>query len=130
MPDPDVDENKDEGVTRVTRDSEVASRIDTVFDVLRVARRRYLLYVLYETENVVLSVEEIVEAVRRYEATDTETGELPPSQPVRTSLVHAHLPRLASVGILDFDIRRGNVRFYGYPPLEEWLERTRYLELD
>lgn len=77
-----------------------------------------------------LSLEELVEAVRQYEAADAEGDELPPRQPIRTSLIHVHLPRLASMGVLDHDVRSGTVRFHGYAPLGEWLERARRHELD
>lgn len=129
MSETEIHEYNEKWETPGTRDEEVTDELDTVFDVLRSARRRYLLYYLYDTEDAVLSLEELVEAVRQYEAADTETDELPPRQSVRTSLVHAHLPLLAAKGVLDNDSRRGAVRFYGYAPLGEWLERARHLEL-
>lgn len=130
MSETEIHEYNEKWETPVTRDEEVTDELDTVFDVLRSARRRYILYYLYDTQDAVLSLEELVEAVRQYEAADTETDELPPRQSVRTSLVHAHLPLLAAKGVLDHDSRRGTVRFYGYAPLGEWLERARHPELD
>ncbi len=112
------------------RNSQSTEQLDIVFSVLQAARRRYLLYYLYNEEESVLSLEELVEAVRKYEAADTGADELPSRQAVRTSLVHRHLPRLAAAGVLDHEPRCGTVRFNGYPPLEEWLECARHLELD
>lgn len=123
-------ETKDEWVSHRTRDSQVTGQLDSVFDLLRSSRRRYLLYYLNDSAEAVHSLEEVVEAVRQYEVADTEAEELPPRQSVRTNLVHAHLPRLASMGVLEHDATNGTVRFCGYAPLEEWLERARQLELD
>lgn len=127
----DGDESTKDGPTSpAIRDSQATRQLDTVFDVLRSPQRRYLLYYLNDSVKAVLSLEELVEAVRQYEAADSEGDELPPRQPIRTNLIHVQLPRLASMGVLDYDIRSGTVRFRGYAPLEEWLERARRHELD
>lgn len=115
--------------TDVSRDPRATHRLDTVTDLLQTARRRYVLYYLFRTERAVLSVEELVGAVREYEDAGTDSDETPSRQAIRTDLVHAHLPRLSSAGVVDYDPRSGNVQFHGYPPLEEWVERARRLEL-
>jgi len=108
------------------REPRVTKSLDDVFGVLQNARRRYLLYYLAATGETVLPLEDIVEGVRGYEAHgDTP----PPRQPVRTSLVHNHLPRLADVGVLDHDPRRGTVQYDGLGALGDWLDRTRPIEL-
>jgi hypothetical protein len=111
-------------------DSQSTEQLDSVFNLLQAARRRYLLYYLYNEDEPVLSLETVVEAVQEYEAAENGDDEPPSRQEVRTSLVHTHLPKLADVGVLDYDPRRGTVRFEGYPPLEEWLSWARRLELD
>ena len=116
-------------MARATRDSAVTDRLDAAFDCLQPAHCRYLLYSLSDSEEAVVPVEAAVEAVRRYAAAGTETDELPPRQPIRLSVVHGHLPRLQSLDVLDYDPRRGTVRFHGSDPLDEWLERARRLEL-
>lgn len=116
--------------TRSVRDSEVTNQLDTVFDCLRSARRRNLLYYLSDTEDAVVSVEDIVDAVWQQETPSTGSATVPLRQSIRLSLVHVHLPRLAVIGAVDYDSRRGEVRFNGYPPLEEWLEQVSQLELD
>lgn len=122
-------EFNEESVFQQPRNPRTGGRLDAVFDLLRSARRRALLYHLYDAETAVHALEDVVEGVRQYEPPDAE-GDGPPSrQAVRTSLVHAHFPRLAAVGALEYDPRRGEVRFHGHPPIEEWLERTRRLEL-
>lgn len=113
-----------------TRDSQSTEQLDSVFSVLQVARRRYLLYYLYNEEEAVLPLEEVVKAAQRYEAAGNGEGEMPSRQSIRTSLVHGHLPKLADMGILDHDSSRGTVRFHEHTLLEEWLERACRLELD
>lgn len=113
-----------------SRDAQETDQLDTVFGLLRVARRRYLLYYLYDAEDEVISVEELVEAVRKYEGADTTADELPQRQSIRTSVVHNHLPRLGAMNALDYDPRSGTVRFYGHPPLETWLEKASQTELN
>lgn len=112
------------------RDSQSTEQLDSVFSVLQAARRRYLLYYLYDKEEAVLPLEKVVEAVQRYEVAGTGEDELPSRQSVRTSLIHSHLPKLADMGVLEHNSRRGTIQFHGYAPLEEWLEWARCLELD
>lgn len=117
-------------ITPESRDAHETNQLDTVFGLLRAARRRYLLYYLYDAEDEVISVEELVEAVREYEGADTTADDLPQRQSIRTSVVHNHLPRLGAMNVLDYDPRSGTVRFKGHLPLETWLEQARQLELD
>lgn len=116
--------------TRSSRDFEVTSQLDTVFDCLRSGRRRCLLYYLSDTEDEVVSVEDIVEAVWQYETPSTGPDNVPLRQSIRLSMVHVHLPRLEAVGALDYDSRRGEVRFNGDSSLEAWLEQAARLELE
>lgn len=130
----DDNENRWEGpngrTIQATRDSQVTAEFDAVFDLLRVARRRYLLYYLFGMEDVVTTFEEAVEAVRAYEGAGTESDELPSRKSIRVDLFHSQFPRLEDAGIIEFDQRDGMVRFHGSVPLEEWLEHAKYLELE
>lgn len=111
----------------MNRDAGPTDRLDAVFDVLRDSRRRYLLYHLTDADDGVFSLEELVQAVREYEA---DGDDRPPRQAVRTSLVHDHLPRLGDLDVLEHDPRHGTVRFHGAGLLDGWLDRTRQVELD
>ena len=51
------------------------------------------------------------------------------AESVRVSLVHAHLPRLADLGILDYDTETETVTYYGNPALESFLQYVETLEL-
>lgn len=130
MPEKNSDESNGGSGIQASRDAAMTEELDTVFDCLRAARRRYLLYYLSTMEGPVTSVEEVVEAVRGYEAAGSETDDPSPRQSVRIDLIHAHIPRLDAMGVLNYDARTGTIRFHGDDPLEEWLDRIHRLELD
>ena len=113
----------------IARDPERTMRLNTVLDVLRDARRRYIVYVFRDTDVSVVPFETIVEEVRKYEANGGPNAEPPPRQYVRTDLIHTQLPKLESVGFLERDPRTGTVRFHGHSLLEAWAERTRQFEV-
>lgn len=126
----DYDGEKNTGErVEATRDSSITHELDTVFDCLRSARSRFLLYYLSDKEATVTSVEEAVEAVQEYEAATVETVALPERQSVRMDLINSHFPRLHAAGILSHSPQHGEVHFDGIPLLEEWLERSRQPEL-
>ena len=122
-------ENNERAEIREVRNPAMTEELDTAFDCLRSARRRYLLYHLADNDDPVVTFEEAVAAIREYEGADTGSDEVPPRQSVRTDLLHSHLPRLADAGVLDYDLRTGEIRFEGTGPVEEWLERARRFEL-
>ncbi|WP_283401972.1 hypothetical protein [Halorubrum sp. DM2] len=117
-------------VTMVSRDPEQSVQFNTVLDILRIPRRRYIVYILQEADESVVPFETIVEEVRKYEASDEAESELPQRQSIRMALIHVHLPKLESIGLLKRDPQTGDVRFYGDPLLEEWAERTSQFELE
>jgi hypothetical protein len=121
---------RQERLPQVVEDENLPERLDTVFDLLRSSRRRALLYYLCDAGTDLLPVETVVEEVREYEMTASRAMELPPRQTVRTSLVHAHLPRLAEFDVLDYDPRRGEVHVHGFDSLEPWLDQVRTVELE
>lgn len=91
-------------------------------ELLRSSRRRFVLgYLLGEDQP--LSVEELVEAV-----TDWEFGEDATErnrEDVAISLHHAHLPRMADLGVVEYDRETGTVEERDDPLLEaEWLDPT------
>lgn len=129
-----ADEGKGTGgettdLASITRLSDVTEHHDVIFDVLSVARRRYLIYYLLTLDGNVAELEAAVNAVCRYEAAGTE-GDDAPRENVRIDLHYTQVPRLAEAGILDYDRRQRTIRFRGDPALEEWAEHARYKELD
>lgn len=45
-------------------------------------------------------------------------------QTVEIRLHHAVLPKLADVGLIDYDAQSKTVRYHGHPQLESWLDQV------
>lgn len=80
--------------------------LDTIFETLVTERRRNALYVLYRSAGPV-SVPALAEEVAALEGADTER--------VATSLYHVHLPKLAELGVAEFDPDADEVRLADLP---------------
>jgi hypothetical protein len=102
---------------------------DQTLELISVARRRTLLYHLKDCGTGTMLLDDLVDAVatreRAIPARDTPDS----ADSVRVSLVHAHLPRLADLGILDYDTETETVTYYGNPALESFLQYVETLEL-
>ncbi|WP_436908949.1 ArsR/SmtB family transcription factor [Halosimplex marinum] len=70
-------------------------------------KRRKILRYLRDTDEEVISVEELTDALA--DDCDTAAGR----DQFRISSQHVHLPKLADAGILAFDPRSGTVRYAG-----------------
>ncbi|WP_251330938.1 DUF7504 family protein [Haloplanus pelagicus] len=102
---------------------------DQMLELISVPRRRTLLYHLKDRGTGTLSLDDLVDAVvtRERSIPARETPES--ADTVRVSLVHAHLPKLADLGILEFDPEDSTVRYHGNPALESFLRYVETLEL-
>ena len=78
--------------------------VSTAFDLLRDARRRGVLYTL--KRNGRTSVEELAERIAAWQSGE---GDDTDPQSVEVSLLHAHLPKLADAGAVEYDRERGAV---------------------
>lgn len=88
------------------------SRINHYFKALADTRRRHALYYLNEHRAESITLDELARHVKALEtehAPDTLVEHEYAN--VRLELYHNHLPRLADSGIIDYDSRRGDVRF-------------------
>jgi len=82
---------------------------DTVFDVLSSPRRRYLLYYL-RTVGGAAELNEIAQQVAAWEnGIEVERIERQQRKRVYVSLYQSHVPRLAEVGIIEYDADAGVV---------------------
>lgn len=142
-----------------SRDPAVTTDLCTVFDLLRMPRRRYLLYHLIDLDESGTTYDAAISAVQRFEAAGFEgnaveatrvdvadddgplvadadepeatlDGGTPSREAVRLDLCHVQLPRLESAGILEYDRRDEYIRFYGHSALEPWLTDARRAEFD
>ncbi|MFP8953898.1 hypothetical protein ACLI4Z_13165 [Natrialbaceae archaeon A-arb3/5] len=88
---------------------------DTAFHLVANARRRYVLYYFTARSTAVATVETLT----GYVTTHTDTAD---RKHVEIDLVHQHLPMLADNGIVEYDTRSEQVRYYGASLVEKLLE--------
>lgn len=111
-------------------DADARDRLDEVLAAIENPRRRDLLYYLDEFD--LSNVEELAEWIATRES-DAPPGEVPDEtrQRVRIGLTHTHLPKLADVGVIDFDRRSGAIRCQELPSqVETLLDACESIERD
>ncbi|USZ69120.1 winged helix-turn-helix domain-containing protein [Halorussus salilacus] len=94
-----------------------ASELDVLFELLADSQRRELLAYLVDADDGVASFSDLIDRVADAEdAADRE---------VAISIRHAHLPKLADAGVVEYDERSETVRYRGDPALADWLDAVR-----
>lgn len=97
--------------------------IDDAFELLSDARRRFILAYLRDSQRT--TFDELADVVTGWVQTRRGTAIATREQrdQVAARLHHVDLPKLASVGTLDYDFQRGQIVFVGLPePIDEVLE--------
>jgi hypothetical protein len=106
-------------------DTRVVGDVSAAFELLQNARRRGVLYTV--KRNGETSIEEVSHRIAAWESTDDQRPTDPES--VETSLVHSHLPKLDSAGVIDYDAEHGTVELADDATgLEPFLQCTRERE--
>lgn len=100
---------------------EVSLSLDTILSLLAHHRRRDLLQYLAWEPAPTVSVEECVDHLADRE--EDRSGERPGHEQVQAALHHAHIPKLVDAGVVDYDARNGEIRYWGDEELEAWLDR-------
>lgn len=90
--------------------------LDTIFDLFRSERRRYVLYYLHDRDEPV-AVDELVALIDEWEA------DPPPDidrekrfDRIKISLQQTHLPKIADVDVIEYDREEGIVQARGFSP--------------
>lgn len=100
--------------------------LDSLLSVFSDGRRRQVLYGLLEAPDETASVDALVATVA---AGEDEAGTAGTDrQATALSLVHTHLPRLASAGLVEFDADDRTVAYVAPPGLDACIEYLRGLE--
>lgn len=95
-------------------DERTGEALDALFEALADERRRYVLAYLDAGEEDVATVPDLVDHVADEASVDDR-------ERVSVALHHAHLPKLADAGLVEFDARDGFVRYRGGSTVSEWL---------
>lgn len=96
--------------------------IDATLELLSHHDRRRILRYFADSAERVATAEELVEQL--LQATAERTGEVPNRNHLASSLHHIHLPKLTDAGVLEYDPRSKQLRYWGNERLERWLERV------
>lgn len=87
--------------------------IDRLFEVLTDQRRRYVLYYVNETEDAVVTMDELADQLCTWER-DWDNRTAQPEgkhrENIRIDLHHVQLPQLADQGLIEYDTRSLTVR--------------------
>jgi hypothetical protein len=102
---------------------------DQTLDLISVPRRRTLLYHLKDLGVGAVPIDDIVDAVVTRERSIPARDAPESVDSVRVSLVHTHIPKLADLGIVEYDLGASTVRYHGNPALESFLRYAETLEL-
>ena len=89
--------------------------IDDLFTILSSRHRRYVLSYLQSMDDAVAELPELVEWVLTQKA-DCENDH---QETVAGALHHIHLPKLAEVGLIDYDAPSNTIRFDRHPDREQ-----------
>lgn len=97
--------------------------IGRLLQLLSNARRRHMLAVLADADDTLT----VGELTRRIRAREASAGESPPTDEIRVSLHHVHLPKAEVCEIIDWDRAGGRIRYRGSRRLDRLLETVRTL---
>ena len=100
--------------------------LDAILGALSNVYRRDVLYFLVDSTDPVVPAEEVMDELVTRET--ERTGERPNRDNIELELLHFHLPKLADLGLVDYDNRHKDIHYHSNPRLEEWLNRVRVEE--
>lgn len=114
------DESKPE-VSSVRNLHQSSLSLDSILRLLAHHQRRDLVQHLAELPDQTASLDDCVShLVERHEM---RTGERPSHEKIKTALYHIHIPQLLDTGIVEYDPRNQEIRYWGNDSLEVWLDR-------
>ena len=100
--------------------------IDEIHNLLNDPYRRDLIQILQNDENLVVTFDELLttlaEMRTNHSAESIETDE------IALRLVHIHIPHLIDAGVLDYDTKTEEIRYYRNEIVEFINEKTREIE--
>lgn len=100
--------------------------LDETLAALVHARRRTVLHFLRDQSNNVVSMDELVGYVQAQERAAVGGHDVD-RESIAVMLHHHHLPQLADQGLVEYDVRRGRIRYYPDEATESLLQFIRTL---
>jgi DNA-binding transcriptional ArsR family regulator len=96
--------------------------LDAILLLLADGRRQAILNYLSEWSDESASLDELIGHLEIREAERRDRR--PARGNIEVEILHVHLPKLADAGVVEYDERSRQVRYWGNDRLERWLERT------
>lgn len=106
----------------------ISLSLDATFDVLADTDRRIILGHLIEAPDHVATVDELVTQLVTRKA--DQRGEVPSPDSLEMQIHHIHLSKLVDVGLVEYDARSEELRYWPDDRLETWLQRAQTDETD
>lgn len=110
----DGDDNRAGSTGLIQQDS-----LDRLFSILANERRRRILLYLHGKDDDVATFMELIDYLMVCEAESVDDLE---GDEVAMALYHAHFPKLADAGIIEYDTRSRTVRYRENLLIEKWLQ--------
>lgn len=95
--------------------------IDAALDVLRNPLRRDVIDYCANTSSRTVDIEELADHVMRRREQSEESDR----EAIVATLHHKHIPILDEHGVIDYDSRSGQLRYWPDDRIEDWLARIR-----
>lgn len=99
--------------------------LDAIFGLLSNEYRRHILYHFHGQPQAVATVDELVTHLR----TQFDARAAADTDRLRIQLLHSHLPRLESHGILEYNERSETIRYQGESGIERLVACAKFAEI-
>ena len=99
----------------------VTLSLDATLELLANHDRRAIISYLRDTPDATATTEDLTDYLVERRA--ARTGERPARSHVHSTLHHIHVPKLVDAGVVDYDARTKEVRYWGTERLETWHDR-------
>lgn len=100
---------------------DVTLSLDATLELLANHDRRAIVAYLRDATCQTATVDELADHL--VERRTERSGERPGRSHVVSTLHHIHVPKLADAGVVDYDARTKEIRYWGCDRLERWHER-------
>ena len=95
--------------------------LDATLEILAHHDRRAIIDYLRDTDDQTATISELANHLASQKA--KQSHERPGNDHIRTTLHHIHMPKLVDAGIVDYDARSQEIRYWGSERLETWHDR-------
>jgi hypothetical protein len=105
---------------------DVSLSLDTTLEILANRDRRAIIDYLRDESNHTATIDELANYLVSRKA--EQATEHPGHDHVQTTLHHIHVPKLVDAGVIDYDARNQEIRYWGSDRLETWHDQIRSRE--